>query len=211
MESIAEIIKSIGIPEVITSLGSIIAAWFAYNQYTKNKKIDLKIDRYKEEMEIKHKKRNDNSSIVYSQLWKILFLTKADRVYILQPHPLGNACFLSVYYEVKRTDKASVVNDIVNIKMSNMAVFARSLATNNYLYISDINKQVNDKYAKSLLLRFGAKKVGIKKLIDNTHDWIGSIFCEFADENQVIDEKLISDLMHEVAINIQYILPEYKE
>lgn len=31
------------IPSIISAIGTIIAAWFAYNQYTKNKLTDLKL------------------------------------------------------------------------------------------------------------------------------------------------------------------------
>lgn len=35
------------LPAIISALGTIIAAWFAYNQYSKNKLTDLKIEKFK--------------------------------------------------------------------------------------------------------------------------------------------------------------------
>lgn len=32
------------LPAIISAIGTIIAAWFAYNQYTKNKITDLKVE-----------------------------------------------------------------------------------------------------------------------------------------------------------------------
>ncbi|EJW89698.1 hypothetical protein EVA_22194, partial [gut metagenome] len=61
----------------------------------------------------------------------------------------------------------------------------------------------------SLLNRCGTTGVIIKRLSDNTHDWIGSIFCEFTG-NMEIEEKEASELLHISATNIQYLLPEYK-
>ena len=44
-----------------------------------------------------------------------------------------------------------------------------------------------------------------------THqDWVGNIFCEFTDEADLNEDEL-HKVLHEAAINIQYILPEYKE
>ena len=40
------------IPAIISALGVIITAWFSYNQYTKNKKTDLKIEQF-------HNQQND--------------------------------------------------------------------------------------------------------------------------------------------------------
>ena len=34
---------------IISAMGTIAAAWFAYNQYTKNKLTDLKIEQFKKE------------------------------------------------------------------------------------------------------------------------------------------------------------------
>ena len=35
------------LPAIISAIGTIIAAWFAYNQYAKNKFTDLKIEKMK--------------------------------------------------------------------------------------------------------------------------------------------------------------------
>ena len=37
------------LPAIISALGTIIAAWFAYNQYSKNKLTDLKIEKFKKD------------------------------------------------------------------------------------------------------------------------------------------------------------------
>lgn len=41
------------LPAIISALGTIIAAWFAYNQYSKNKLTDLKIEKFKKDEETK--------------------------------------------------------------------------------------------------------------------------------------------------------------
>ena len=73
------------LPAIISAIGTIIAAWFAYNQYTKNKLTDLKIEKFRKDEEIKSIRRSDNSSIVYGELWNILHELDADRVILFSP------------------------------------------------------------------------------------------------------------------------------
>lgn len=39
---------------------------------------------------------------------------------------------------------------------------------------------------------------------------VGNIFCEFTDETDLNEDEL-HKVLHEAAVNIQYILPEFKE
>lgn len=90
------------IAAIISAIGAIIAAFFTYNQYTRNKLTDLKVEQMKKEADERNKRRSDNSAIVHGELWEILHELKADRVYIVQPHPLGNESMISIYFESKR-------------------------------------------------------------------------------------------------------------
>lgn len=198
------------IPAIISAIGTIIAAWFAYNQYTKNKMTDLKIEEYKQSEERKNKRRADNSAIVHGELWEALHKLHADRVYIVQPHPLGNESMVSVYFESKRKGVESMKPYIQNLKMCDCATFCAEMAKNLYMFFDNIDVQVKDRYAKSLLSACGTSKVAIKRLSDNTHDWVGSIFCEFTHDVNV-DEEEVRATLHEVAMNVQYLLPEYNE
>ena len=198
---------------IISAIGVIITGvlglWFKYNQKTKDKLTDLKIEQFKQEQEIKNKRRNDSSAIVFGELWSILYQMKADRVYIVQPHPLGNECLLSVYYEGKRKGIEGMRDKIQNLKMSEVAKFSADMSKNLFMYITNIDEQVDDKYAKSLLSSCGCQAAIIKRLNDSKYDWVGSIFCEFTSPMEVSEDEART-IMHEAAMNIQYLLPEYK-
>lgn len=196
------------VPAIISAIGTIIAAWFAYNQYAKNKLTDMKVERMQAEYAEKQKRRSDNSAIVHGELWEVLHRLKADRVYIVQPHPLGNESMVSIYFESKRKGVESMKPRVQNLKMCDIAKFCSELAKNLFMFIDDIDGQVSDRYAKSLLSSCGTSKVVIKRLSDNTHDWVGSIFCEFTHGAEV-EETTARAILHEAALNIQYILPEY--
>ena len=196
------------IPAIISAIGVIIAAWFSYNQYTKNKLTDAKVEQMQRDNEIKRKRRSDNSALVHGELWEVLHELKADRVYIVQPHPLGNESMVSIYFESKRKGVESMKPRIQNLKMCDVAKFCSELTKNLFMFIKDIDGQVPDRYAKSLLSSCGTEQVIIKRLSDNSHDWVGSIFCEFTHQTD-IDENEARAILHEVAMNIQYILPPY--
>lgn len=197
------------LPAIISAIGTIIAAWFAYNQYTKNKLTDLKIEKFRKDEEIKSIRRADNSSIVYGELWNILHEFDADRVYIVQPHPLGNESLLSIYYEVKRKGVEPMKPHVQNLRIADVAKFSSDMVKNLFMYITDIDTQVQDKYAKSILSSYGCEAAVVKRLNDNTHDWVGSIFCEFTRPIHVSEDEA-REIMHRCAMNIQYLLPEYK-
>lgn len=197
------------LPEIINSLAVIIVGWFTYNQYTKNKKTDYMVEQLRTEATEKKKRRADNSAIVHGELWEALHQLKADRVYIVQPHPLGNESMVSIYFESKRKGVESMKDKVQNLKMCECATFCSEMAKNLYMYFDDIDSQVKDKYAKSLLSACGTSVVAIKRLSDNTHDWVGSIFCEFTHKSEA-NENEIREVLHDVATSIQYLLPEYK-
>lgn len=197
------------LPAIISALGTIITGFFAYNQYTKNKETDIKIERFKKDEEAKSKRRADNSSIVYGELWSILHELNADRVYIVQPHPLGNESFVSIYYEVKRKGVEPMKPHINNLHISDIAKFASDMVKNLFMYITDIDGQVTDKFAKSLLASYGCKSAVIIRMNDNKHDWVGSIFCEFTHKIDIPSEDA-QKIMDQAASAIQYLLPEYK-
>ena len=198
------------IPSIITALGTIVLGWFTYNQYRKNKMTDLEIDKIRNQDKIENKRRSDNSSLVFGELWDVLHELDADRVYIVQPHPLGHEELLTIYFEVKKRGIEPMKPHIQKLKISEVPKFSTMLVNNLFLYITDIENQVEDRYARSILSSCGCKNVIIKRLSDNRHDWVGSVFCEFNDD-MTISEEEAKAILHKTATNIQYILPEITE
>lgn len=197
------------LPEIITALGTVILGWFTYNQYTKNKMTDAKIERMRTEEREKNERRADNSTLVFGELWNVLYETGASRVYIVQPHPLGHEEMLTIHFEVKRKGVEPMKPHIQQMRISEVAKFASDLVKNLFLYITNIDEQVKDRYARSILSSYGCEAAIIKRLSDNKHDWVGSIFCEFTNPMEVSEEDA-KEILHRAATNIQYILPEIR-
>lgn len=194
---------------VTTAAVGIWTAWFTYNQKTKDKLTDLKIEQYKKEMKKRSFKRSEDTAKVLGALNKILLGANADRVYIVQPHPLGHIAFLSIQFEVKANGVQGMRYEVHKLEMSDVPKFCERMVDNLWMYLDNIDEQVQDPYAKALLSSNGTKVAAIKRM-STARDWVGSIFCEFIDTPS-ISEADLQKLMHEAAITIQYNLPEYQE
>lgn len=214
--NITEIIGAVG--GLIGAFGGLLAYWFKYNQDAHNKKTEVELEIQRKEAELKYEQfkrrtriqsyqRNRNSSIVYRNIYKVLFASGADRVYIVQPHPLKHADFLSIQFECTSNGIEGMRAIIHNLPMEKVAEFCGELTDNLWMYFDHIDQQVNDRLAKSLLLSNGCLAVGIKRL-DSSKDWVGNIFAEFT-EPPKITEDVLHNIMHEAAINIQHNLPEF--
>lgn len=197
----------IDVANVISGIGAIVAAWFSYNQYTRNKMTDIKVEQFKKEEERRGYKRSENSAKVFGEMWRVLFETKADRVYIVQPHPLGHSSFLSIQFEVKRKGVEGMRGNIQNLPMSEVAAFSKQMVDEVFMYITNIDEQIDDRVTKSIMSSNGCESIIIKRM-NNSNDWVGSIFCEYTTHMNISEEEARS-ILHEAAINIQYILPEF--
>lgn len=197
------------IASIITAIGSVIALFLTYNQYTKNKMTDAKIEQWKREEKEKNEKRSDNVSKIYGILWQILHELAVDRVYILQPHPEKVNHFVSISLEVKRNGIAAMKPIIQNMHISDVAAFAAELSTREFMFYKDVNEDVKDKKARAILASNGGVSAIIRRLVDDENNWRGSIFLEYThvmDCDPIYARKMLSD----AASTIQYILPEIK-
>lgn len=197
------------IPAIISALGTIIAAWFAYNQYAKNKMTDLKIEKWKEEETNNSLKKVGNMAVIYGELWELLHELNADRVYIVQPHPLLNYLFVSISTEVNRKGVSSMRESVQNMPMSEVANFVKVLATEDWQFYKDIEVDVRDKKAKALMSIHGTESAAIRRLVNHNNEWIGSLFIEIANEQPFICDD-IERMTAEAANSIQFILPPIK-
>lgn len=195
---------------ILTTIVGLMTAWFKYNQSTKDKMTDFKIERWKKEEENKFSRRSEDVAKIYGILWQILHNTNSDRVYIIQPHPLIDNQYISISLEVRRNGMVSMKSVIRKTPMGDVALFCSDLAKRDFMFYKNIDEEVRDKRAKSILATNGTVSAVIKRLSDDEHDWIGSVVCEFTREIGVSPDVMRKELL-DVANNIQYILPEYKD
>lgn len=200
------------LPEIISSIAAFAALWFTYNQYTKNKLTDYKIENWKKEEQQKNIKKAGDIAIIYGELWELLHFLKADRVYIIQPHPLYKSLFVSVTLEVKRSDVSSVRPSFTDVTIASVARFASQLAGKDYIWIDDVESEQIDKKMKAMMLRNGCKTLAIRKLSDEKDNWIGNLVVSYTRGfNEVyVTKELVDKMSKSCAQMIQYMLPEYE-
>lgn len=200
------------LPEILTGIASILALWFTYNQYSKNKLVDYKIEKWKKEETEHNAKKAGNVSIIYGELWELLYFLKADRVYLIQPHPLYRELYISATLEVKKYGVSSIREGLNEIKIEGISKFVQDLAKIDFRFIKDINNEqdIPDSKMRSILTSNGCHSIAIKRLVDEQNNWIGSIVIGYIHGyNDQVDEQLIEKMTRSSALSIQYILPEY--
>ena len=190
----------------ITALGT---GWFAYNQLKHNRLADIKAKELERQLERKSTRRSENSARVYGEIHKVLNDLSCDRVYIIQPYPLGDNHYLTILYEVTAKGVARISDFWQDIKMSELPKFTASMARNELMLIRDI---LDGTRAKAMFSSNGTQSLIVQKLHDTTHDWVGSLVCDFTESiPDDFDEEAIRKKLHFAAMHIQYILPEVKE
>lgn len=168
--------------------------------------VKLEMKQKEAELANQSKRRNEYVSQIFGQIWQLLHDLRADRVYIVQPHPLTNNEFLSISLEVKRTGIAEMKSHIQRLPMSDVANFAAELSSRDFIYYKHIAENVRDKRARALLLNSGSHSTIIRRLTTSENGWVGNIFCEFTDTAEVAPE-YAKGLLEAAAEQIQYILP----
>lgn len=200
------------LPQILTGVASILALWFTYNQYTKNKITDYKIERWKKQEHVNNVKNAGNIATIYGELWELLYFLKADRVYLIQPHPLYREMYISATLEVKQYGVSSVRDSLSDIKIETISKFVSDLANAEYTFINDIDtSDFLDNKIKSIMIGNGCHSVAIRRLSDEKNNWIGSIVIGYIHTfGDNVDPQLIEKMSRSSAFSIQYILPEFK-
>lgn len=199
------------LPQILSGIASILALWFTYNQYTKNKITDYKIEKWKQEEHSNNVKQAGNIATIYGELWELLYFLKADRVYLIQPHPLYKEMYISATLEVKQYGVSSVRDSLCDIKIESVARFVSDLANSEYKFIKGIETSELDDKIKSIMTSNGCHSVALRRLSDEKNNWIGTIVIGYIHNfNNDMDIELIEKMSRSSALEIQYILPEFK-
>lgn len=195
---------------LFTAIQAIVIAWFKISQKSTQKKLDLKLRMMEQEEKRKVKIRHNNVNRIFGEIWELLHFLKADRVYILQPYPLDHTHYITIEYEVKRKGIVGMKESVQKMPISEIAVFARDIADNDFLFFPDVESNVNDKRTRALLTLNGGASEAIKRMTDDRHDWNGSIVVEYVNKTDM-DQAEIKKMLDKAAMTIQYILPEYMD
>lgn len=190
------------------AVSTIVCAWFVYNQHTKNKETDARIA--KREQEDKEKRNADKraASAIYRELWPLLSQFEGVlRVYVVQPHPLDRAKFISVVYEVVSEGMVSILPIVSKMPIGSIMDFVSELEGKDFVYWCS-QSDVKAGRARSIMHQLGTDKMmAVRMMTDGV--WQGNVVIDF--DNVDIDIEKVKAKLYDVRSNIQYILPEIEE
>lgn len=196
-----------GIAAVITAIGVIILGWFQYNQQTKNKETEARLARREEEDKEKRNADKVASQNIYRELWSLLHTLNALRVYIVQPHPLDRAKFISIQYEVLSEGMISIMPLIHRMPISNLPGFVVELESNEFL-LWHSQSEVKDGRARSIMHQIGTDQMVAVRMKDG-EVWKGNIVVDF-DSTSINADEVRAKLLEAKTV-IKYMLPEIEE
>ena len=197
-----------GIAAVITALGVIVLGWFQYNQQTKNKETDARLAQREREDREKRNADKRAASAIYRELWPLLSQFEGVlRVYVVQPHPLDRAKYISVIYEVVSEGMVSILPIVRKMPIGSIMDFVSELESKDFVYWES-QSDVKAGRARSIMHQLGTDKmVAVRMMNDGV--WQGNVVIDF--DNVEIDLDAVKAKLYDVRSNIQYILPEIEE
>ena len=193
---------------IMSAVSMIVCAWFTYNQHTKNKETDARIARREQEDKEKRNADKRAASAIFRELWPLLNKFEGVlRVYIVQPHPLDRAKYVSVMYEVVSEGMVNISPIVCRMPIGNIMDFVGELEGKDFVYWES-QSAVKAGRARSIMHQLGTDKmVAVRMVSDGL--WQGNIVIDF--DNVDIDIEAVKSALYDVRSNIQYILPEIEE
>lgn len=197
-----------GIAAVITALGVIVLGWFQYNQQTKNKETDARLAQREKEDKEKRNADKRAASAIYRELWPLLSQFEGVlRVYVVQPHPLDRAKYISVVYEVVSEGMVSILPIVRKMPIGSIMDFVSELEGKDFIYWQS-QGDVKAGRARSIMHQLGTDKMVAVRMM-NEGIWQGNVVIDF--DNVEIDIEAVKAKLYDVRSNIKYILPEIEE
>lgn len=197
-----------GIAAVITALGVIVLGWFQYNQQTKNKETDARLAQREKEDKEKRNADKRAASAIYRELWPLLSQFEGVlRVYVVQPHPLDRAKYISVVYEVVSEGMVSILPIVRKMPIGSIMDFVSELEGKEFVYWQS-QGDVKAGRVRSIMHQLGTDKMVAVRMV-NDGVWQGNVVIDF--DNVEIDIEAVKAKLYDVRSNIKYILPEIEE
>lgn len=201
-----------GIAALIGAIAAFVALFLNFRQesYNRQKEYELKRreadDKIARERERKQIKRA--SQDIYRELNRLFIDTGALRAYIVQPHPLDKAKYISIQYEVCAEGMTSVLEQVQRMPIGNVGGFVSELMSRDFV-LWRTQADVKDGRARAMMHSFGTDRMAAMRMM-NDDIWLGNIVLDF-DEARQLEAIWLKEKMGEVANTVKYKLPEIEE
>lgn len=208
-----------GITGLIGAIAAFVALFLNFRQESYNREKEYELRRREEEdkaeraaMEARAKQQRNEikqaSQIIFRELNRLFNNTEALRAYIVQPHPLDKAKFISVQYEVLAEGMTSVLEQVQRMPISNVCGFVSELSSRDYV-VWATQQDVKDSRARVMMHNFGTDRMAAARMMDG-EVWVGNIVLDF-DEGKTLEPAWLKEQMRQTAEIIKYKLPEIEE
>ena len=201
-----------GVATLITAIGTIIALFLNFRQHTYNKEKEYELKKREErDSERRNEERKEikrASQTIYRELNRVFHDTDALRAYIVQPHPLDKAKYISVQYEVLGEGLTSIVERVHRLPIGSVGAFVAELSSRDFVMWAT-QSDVKDGRARAMMHDFGADKMAAMRMMQDDV-WLGNLVLDF-DIHQPLDAVYLKSKMGEATNAIKYVLPEIEE
>lgn len=207
-----------GIATLVSAIGVIILGIVVpiinSKQKRKEKEWDLEIDRrfdkIKKDEDIERAKLSETYSKLYAYMWKLLFAVDADRVFIIQPHPMVDRQYISVSLEITHPDRdvATHKENFQFKRMSEWAGLVAKIGNEDWMVYRDV-MEIKDNKIFSEAHRRGVQTLLYRRLKDESGYWEGNLCIEYT-HNRPENLDYIKEKIVNTARLVEDILPEYQ-
>lgn len=173
------------------------------------KKSNLRIAELERKVNSSRTQQKRDYGTIYNVLTILMATMKADRCYIIQPHPLKKTQFVSVVFEIDEMGILSIKDRMTDYPVENIPVFYGEISTRDFLFYDSINK-MKGKRARANFAAIGTESLYIKQLTDEEDLWVGSLVIDYLESPRVAPDYARAE-MSAAADKIQYILPPIED
>lgn len=161
---------------IISAVGVIVVAWWTYDKSRRDKEVEEKAEARKARAE----RGADALAAITGHLWGVLLGCRADRVYLMQPHPLGGVKYLSVTAEVCRAGVQPIRDAIQNLPVAQVSEVVKRLKSEDWIWWQDDGADVDDARFRALLLMHGCRSTAAARITEG-REWIGTLMVGYLD------------------------------
>lgn len=197
-----------GIAAVLAVFVSALNAVLTFRQQSYNKRQEYELKRREEEDKGKRKALKIAANDIIRELYRLLIKTDAQRAYVVQPHPLDKAKYISIEYEVIAEGMIEIARKVHRMPISSVAGFVTELSGRDFI-IWQSQTDVADDHARAIMHSIGTEKMAAMRMMDGRL-WLGTIVLDF-DNHQQLEPIYLKAKMAEAANVVKYILPEIEE
>ncbi len=207
-----------GIAAFVGALGVIITAIVLpiINSRLKQKELEQekrfkKIeDEDKRKFEVERNRLSNTYSKLYGYMWELMFEINADRVFVIQPHPLSDRQYISVSLEVlhQKRDVSAQKDNFQFQKMSDWAGFIARISNEDWMIYKDLD-EIKDNKVYLEAYRRGVKTLVFRRMLDEQGIWEGILCVEYT-HSRPDNLDYVKGKIAKKSILVADILPEYK-